>query len=79
MLVNWEFDQENGDTVFLVFCIVAAFVLITVLCCCFCCCKRCCKKTSRIEIIDDALGNDTSVQMEIDEPGNESGDYSKTH
>jgi len=41
MLTTWDFTGEDGDMVFLIFCIVAAIVLIIVMCCLFCCCKRC--------------------------------------
>jgi hypothetical protein len=75
MIIDWEFESEEGDTVFLIFVIVAAIALLCLTCCCFCICKRCLKKNSRIEIIDDdmpletisprpANGNDTSVQLD---------------
>jgi len=86
MILNWNFDDTDGDTVFLIFCIVVAVAILIILCCCFCCCRRCCKKSSRIEIVDDDMGinhpigtssprlqngNDTSIQLEdIEEDNN---------
>ena len=72
MIVDWNFNYDNGDTVFIVFVTVAAIVLICLICFCFCICKRCFKRKGRIEIIDDDVhlgthsprphnGNDTSV------------------
>ena len=78
MIQNWDFNSNEGDSVFLIFIIAVAVALICVLCFLFCCFKRCVKKNSRIEIFDDEAnnhpigtssprangGNDTSVQLE---------------
>jgi len=73
MLLEWNFESEDGDAVFLSFVIIAAVVLTIVFCLCFCICRRCCRKNTRVEIVDDDVqnhhlgtnsprhGNDTSV------------------
>ena len=75
MITDWDFNSYEGDTVFLLFAVVAAILLLCLICLCFCLCRRCTKKHSRVQIIDDDLpletisprpqnGNDTSVQMD---------------
>jgi hypothetical protein len=48
MITQFDFEGENGDTVFLVFCIVLALIIIICLCCCFICCRRVFKKNTRV-------------------------------
>ena len=76
MIFNWNFNGDQGDSVFLYFVIVAALVLTAAVFFCFCIAHRCCRKNSRVEIIDEepnlnlgtnsdhGPGNDTSLVLE---------------
>jgi len=48
MLITWDFNSDSGETVFLVFCVVAAVLVILFLCCLRSCFKMCMNKRGRI-------------------------------
>lgn len=74
MVLNWEFEGDFGQKVFIAVCVVIGLSSLIVLCCLWVCCKRCCLKTGRVEDFDDedlglpedgeAAGHETSMVLE---------------
>ena len=62
MVFTWNFDSENGPTVYALLMVVLTMILCCCSCCFCCCISRCFREKPPIEIIDEdfPIGTDES-------------------